>query len=119
MDFTRNGQRYDLVLDAKTNRSIFDYTRVLNPGGTYVTVGGDITSLLQIFLLSPTVSRLTKKNISIVALKPNKDLAYMCELFEAGKIKALIDGPYDLADAPRAFNSFKQGLHKGKVVFTL
>lgn len=118
-DFTRNGQRYDLILDAKTNRSIFEYTRVLKPGGTYVTVGGDITRLLQIFLLSPMVSMLTRKNISIVSLKVNKDLAYMCELFENGKVKPVIDGPYKLDEAQAAFKSFSKGLHKGKVVFTI
>ena len=30
-DFTKNGQRYDLILDAKTNRSMFDYARALSP----------------------------------------------------------------------------------------
>ncbi len=39
-DFTKNGQCYDLILDAKTNRSIFDYARSLCPNGTYVTVRG-------------------------------------------------------------------------------
>ena len=39
-DFTKNGQRYDLILDTKTNRSPFTYARSLNPDGRYVTVGG-------------------------------------------------------------------------------
>ena len=30
-DFTKNGQQYDLILDVKTNRSMFDYTRALRP----------------------------------------------------------------------------------------
>ncbi len=30
-DFTKNGQCYDLILDVKTNRSIFDYARALCP----------------------------------------------------------------------------------------
>ena len=50
-DFTNNGQHYDLILDAKTNRSIFDYARALSPEGTYVTVGGSISRLLQILLV--------------------------------------------------------------------
>src|SRR5690606_24324216 len=32
-DFTRSGQRYDLILDAKTSRSPFRHARALNPGG--------------------------------------------------------------------------------------
>ena len=41
-DFTKNGQCYDLILDVKTNRSMFDYTRALCPNGIYVTVGGSM-----------------------------------------------------------------------------
>jgi NADPH:quinone reductase-like Zn-dependent oxidoreductase len=118
-DFTASGQRYDLILDAKTNRSVFDYPRALKSGGKYVTVGGSISRLLQIFLLSPFLSMASKKSIVIVALKANKDLAYMSELFEAGKVRAVIDGPYRLEEAPKAFDLFKKGLHKGKVVFTI
>ena len=118
-DFTNNGQRYDLILDAKTNRSIFDYARALRPEGTYVTVGGSVSRLLQILLVSPLVQVTTRKKIGIVALKPNKDLTYMSELFEAGKVKPVIDGPYRLEDVPKAFTLFRQGLHKGKVVITI
>ena len=75
-DFTKSGQRYDLILDVKTNRPILDYLCVLNPKGIYVTVGGDISRLLQALLLRPWISRLYKKHIQIVALKPNKDLDY-------------------------------------------
>ena len=35
-DFTKNGNRYNLILDVKTNRSIFKYCRSLSPNGTYV-----------------------------------------------------------------------------------
>ena len=118
-DFTRSGQQYDLILDVKTNRSIFDYTRAMRPNGMYVTVGGSIIRLLQAFIVGPWISMIRKKKIGIVALKPNKDLAYMNELFESGKIKPVIDGPYRLADVPRAFRIFGEGIHKGKIVITV
>lgn len=118
-DFTKNGKRYDLILDAKTNRSIFDYTRALRPHGIYVTVGGSMIRLLQALMLGPWISMISKKKIGIVALKPNKDLAYMKELFEAGKVKPVIDGPYKLDEAPNAFRLFGEGAHKGKVVITV
>lgn len=41
-DFTRNGQRYDLILDVKTTRSILDCARALSSNGVYVTVGGSM-----------------------------------------------------------------------------
>ena len=118
-DFTKNGQRYDLILDAKTNRSIFDYLRALNPNGVYVTVGGSMIRLFQALLLGPLISKISKKNIRIVPLKQNRDLAYMNELFEAGKITSVIDGPYKLSEVPGALRYFGEGNHKGKVVITL
>jgi len=118
-DFTKNGQCYDLILDVKTNRSIFDYTRALRPNGIYVTVGGSTVRLFQALLLGPWIWMISKKNVRVVALKPNKDLAYMNELFEAGKIKPVIDGPYNLSEVPEAIRYFGEGNHKGKIVITL
>ena len=118
-DFTKNGHPYDLILDPKTNRSIFKYLRVLNPNGSYVTVGGLTARLFQALFLGPLVRMFSKKNICIVALKPNKDLVYINELFEAGKIKPVIDGPYKLSEVPEAIQRFGEGNHKGKVVITV
>jgi NADPH:quinone reductase-like Zn-dependent oxidoreductase len=118
-DFTKNGKCYDLILDVKTNRPIFGYARALSRHGIYVTVGGSIGRLFQALLLGPLISMIYKKNIRIVALKPNKDLAYMNGLFEAGKIKPVIDGPYKLEEIPEAFRFFSKGDHKGKIVITM
>ncbi|MGA2405850.1 MAG: NAD(P)-dependent alcohol dehydrogenase [Bacteroidales bacterium] len=118
-DFTKNGYCYDLILDVKTNRSISDYTRALCPNGIYVTVGGSMVRLLQVLFLRPWISMFSKKKIRFVSLKPNKDLAYMNELFEAGKLKPVIDGPYKLDEFPKAFKLFGEGVHKGKVVINV
>jgi NADPH:quinone reductase-like Zn-dependent oxidoreductase len=115
-DFTKNGQRYELILDVKTNRSIFNYARALSPNGIYVTVGGSMARLSQALFLMPWISIFSKKKIRILALKPNKDLAYMNELFEAGKLKPVIDGPYKLDEVPKAFKLFGDAVHKGKIV---
>jgi len=72
--------------------------------------------LFQALLLWPWISRISNKNIRIVGLKQNKDLAYINELFEAGKIKPVIDGPYRLDEVPQALRRFSEGAHKGKVV---
>ncbi len=118
-DFTKSGKCYDLILDVKTNRSPTAYARALNPNGTYVTVGGDTARLFQALVLGPLLSRLYNKHVRIVILKPNKDLAYMNELFEAGKLVPVIDGPYKLADVPEAFRLFGTGDHKGKIIVTM
>ena len=118
-DFTKSGRSYDLILDVKTNRSMFDYVRILNPKGMYVTVGGSMSRLLQALVLGPWISIIYKKRICIVALKPNKDLVYMNKLFEAGTVKPVIDGPYRLDEFLKAFRLFVKGDHKGKVVITM
>jgi len=118
-DFTKNGHCYDLILDVKTNRSISDYVRALCPKGIYVTVGGSMGRLLQALLLGPWISMIRKKNIRIVGLKQNKDLDYMNELFEAGKVKPVIDGLYRFDEVPKAIRHFGEGAHIGKVVITV
>jgi len=118
-DFTKNGQRYDLILDVKTNRSTFEYAHALSPNGVYVTVGGSISRLLQALLLGPLNSMINKKHIRIVSLKTNKDLIFMNKLFEAGKVKPVIDGPYKLDEFHEAFRIFDKAEHKGKVVITM
>jgi len=118
-DFTNNGHCYDLILDAKTNRPMSDYVRALCPNGIYVTVGGSNARLIQALLLGPWIKMISKKKIRIVALKKNKDLDYMNGLFEAGKVKPVIDGPYRLDEVPQTFRYFAEGAHKGKVVISV
>jgi len=118
-DFTKNRQHYDMILDVKTNRSVFNYLHALNPDGAYVTVGGSLIWLLQALILGSLISRISKKKIRIVPLKQNKDLAYMNELFEAGNIKPVIDGRFKLSEVPEALRYFGKGKHKGKVVITV
>jgi len=118
-DFTKNGKAYDLILDAKTNRSAFDYARSLNRNGVYVTVGGSIGHLLQVLILAPLIRMIQSKHLRIVALKPNKDLAFMNDLFEKGKVRTVIDGPYRLDQLGEAFRHFAKADHKGKIVITM
>ena len=118
-DFTGTGLSYDLILDVKTNRSVFKYTKALRPDGIYITVGGASSRLLQALILKPFIKSIMKKNISIVMLKQNKDLDYMNELYESGKLKPVIDGSFQLNEIPKALRIFGKGKHKGKLVATV
>ena len=117
-DFTEGQERYDLILDTKTNRSPFKYLSVLTPGGTYVTVGGLTPRLFQVLLFGPIIRWLTQKTVRLVNLQPNQDLAYVNELFAMGQLKPAIDGPYHLSEVPRLIQYFGAGQHQGKVVIT-
>jgi NADPH:quinone reductase-like Zn-dependent oxidoreductase len=118
-DFTKNGQLYDLILDTKTNRSPFEYIRCLSEEGRYVTVGGELSRILQIVLLKHWIAKFHGKSMAVVGLKPNKDLDYIHELYEAVKIKPVIDGPYELSQAPELVQYFGEGKHTGKVILSL
>lgn len=118
-DFVKNGKKYDLILDAKSSRTLFDYTRSLTSKGVYATVGGSLTRLLQYLLLMPLFSLLTKKRVRIVMLKANKDLEYMKQLYDAGKMKVIIDGPYSLEETRKAFERYARQEHIGKMVITV
>jgi NADPH:quinone reductase-like Zn-dependent oxidoreductase len=119
-DFTRSGQRYDLILDTVARRSLFDYKRALSPNGTFVMVGGSLAAILQGFLLGPLVSITGSKNMGIVMWKPNdqEDLAILAGLFEAGKLTPVIDRRYPLSELPEALRYLEAGHAKGKVVIT-
>jgi NADPH:quinone reductase-like Zn-dependent oxidoreductase len=118
-DFTKNGQCYDLILDTKSNRSPFDIARSLHTNGTYVTVGGAGLRIMQTVFLGPLFSIISKKNMRLVILKLNKDLTYLSELFNTGKIKPIIDKCYRLQETSEALTHFGAANHKGKVVITM
>ena len=118
-DFTKSRNLYDLVIDAKTTRWPFAYLRSLNKNGKYVTVGGLLSCLLQVLFFKFWIGMFTKKQLHIVALKPNRDLDYIHELYAAGKIKPVIDGPFALSEAAAAIQYFGEAKHNGKVVIII
>ncbi len=115
-DFTSNGQTYDLILDVKTTRSMFDCARALSPNGKYVTIGGDMDRLLQTLVLGPWFALTQNKKVSVLSLKLNQGLDEFKKLFDAGKVIPVIDSTYPLNELPAAMRHFGDGHHKGKVV---
>jgi NADPH:quinone reductase-like Zn-dependent oxidoreductase len=120
-DFTKSGQRYDLILDVVAYRSIFAYKRALGPTGIFVYVGGSTAAIFQALLLGPLISRAGTKKLGIVMGKPNKkeDLAYLVELFETGKVVPVIDRRYPLSEVPEALRYLEEGHALGKIVITM
>jgi NADPH:quinone reductase-like Zn-dependent oxidoreductase len=120
-DFTKSGQRYDLILDVVAYRSIFDYKRALSPKGIYVFVGGSTVAIFQALFLGPLISMTGSKKMGIVMWKPNKkeDLDFLKELFEAGKVVPVIDRRYPLSETAEAFRYLEEGHARGKVVITM
>ncbi|MDH4211357.1 MAG: NAD(P)-dependent alcohol dehydrogenase [candidate division WOR-3 bacterium] len=118
-DFTKSGQRYDWILDFAAHHSVFDYNRALSPMGIYVMVGGSTARIFQVMFLGPLISMTTTKKMGILMHKSNKDLAFMKELFAAGKVKPVIDKRYPLSEVAEALRYFGKGHARGKVVITV
>lgn len=118
-DFTKNGQQYDLILDVHGFRSMFDYKRALSPHGTYAMVGGSNPRVYQALILGLWGSITGGQKFRLVYEGPNKGLADLKELIEAGKITPTIDKTYKLSEVPEALRYFTQGRHKGKIIITM
>ncbi len=118
-DFTRNGQRYDVILDMAAFRSVFESRRSLTPNGIYLLAGGSGTATLQAAFLGPLISRTGNgRVVFLLADSRREDLTHMTELFEAGKVVPVIDGCYPLAETGEALRRVGDKQSKGKVIIT-
>jgi NADPH:quinone reductase-like Zn-dependent oxidoreductase len=121
-DFTRSGQRYDLILDCVGNHSLSACRRALNPKGRCVMVGGPggfwtfLARGVKALAMSPFVSR---KFITFMARRNQEDLTLLRELMAAGKLTPVIDRRYQLREAAEAIGYLEEGHARGKVVITL
>ena len=95
-DFTRNGQRYDLIFDAVGNRSVSDYQRALSPNGICAVAG--FTSLSRLFQFMLLGGK--KVGLMETAKGNKKDLLSIKELLDSGKVVPVIDRAYPLSEVP-------------------
>jgi NADPH:quinone reductase-like Zn-dependent oxidoreductase len=51
--------------------------------------------------------------------KPNKDLPFITELIEAGRLKPVIDRRYPLQKTAEAYRYYEEGHARGKIVITV
>jgi NADPH:quinone reductase-like Zn-dependent oxidoreductase len=115
-DFTDNGEKYDLILDTKSNRSAFKCARSLKKNGTYITVGGSMYRLVEIFLLGSLISLFTGKKLKVLIHEPNRGLDKISKLLEKGQISPVIDGPHGFNKIPELIQYLGEGRHLGKIV---
>lgn len=118
VNFTKAGERYDLILDCRSNKASLSYLKALNPTGRYVSIGGKPFNLIGLLLWGLLVPLFSSKRLKILALKSNIGLDYICDLLAQQKIRCQIDGPYPLEDAGRLLQYFGDADHKGKIVMT-
>ncbi len=119
-DFTRSGQRYDLIFAANAYHSIFDYRRALSQEGIYVMAGGGSVPMLEAILLGPLLSLIGGKKMCFVGAKVNKtDLILLKDLLEAGRVVPVVDRRYPFSALPDALRYLEEGHARGKVVIAV
>jgi len=119
-DFTQNGQRYDLILAANGYQPLAAYQRALSPQGIYVMTGGATRQLFEVMLQGAWRSKQGGQKMANILARPNqKDLLFVQELLEAGKVTPVIDRCFPLPAVADAIRYLEAGHAKGKVVITV
>ncbi len=127
-DFTRSGERFDLIVDVVGNHPWSACKRALAPEGAYVLVGhdqygasghrwfGSLGRFFKLMVISPFESHLHPFR---GAKDPGDRLVVMKELTEAGRITPVIDRTFPLSEVPEAIRYLESGQVRGKVVITV
>jgi NADPH:quinone reductase-like Zn-dependent oxidoreductase len=119
-NFTENGQQYDFILAANGYHSLSAYKRALTPKGIYVMAGGSKAQIFQAMLMGSWMSETGGRKMGGVSARRNqKDLTFLKELVEAGKLVPVIDRRYPLSEAAEALRYLGEGHARGKVVITV
>jgi NADPH:quinone reductase-like Zn-dependent oxidoreductase len=123
-DVTDGRHRYDVILDIGGNRRLSQLRRALGPRARLLIVGGETDGRwlggsdrqIRAQLLSPFVGQ---KLGTFVSSENGADLTVLSDLIEAGKVTAVIDRTYPLAEVVAAIRHLLDGQARGKLVITI
>lgn len=125
-DFTRQAQRYDLLIDIAGSRPVRTSRRVLTPAGTFVVVGGPAgrwlrpaDRMLAALATAPFVSQRVVVADSVGSAEQKPLLETLTELIESGQVNPVIDRRYSFAEIPAAVRYQETGHAPGKVVISV
>ena len=124
-DFTRCGERFDLIVDIASTHSWSETRRVLEPDAKLVLVGapkgkralGPLRQIARMYVGGRL--RGSQKALFYIAKLTNADINAMRELVEAGKVTPVVDRTYPLSDTADAFRYLGEGHARGKIVVTV
>lgn len=117
-DFTQGDRRYELIFAVNGFHPLSAYRRALTPQGRYVCAGGTLPQIIQALLLGPFMSRKNGKKLGFMGIAKinQKDLIYLKELLETGKIAPVIEKRYPLSEVPSAMRYLLEGHARGKII---
>jgi NADPH:quinone reductase-like Zn-dependent oxidoreductase len=122
-DYTKSGQRYDLIVDMVGNHSLLANRQALNPNGIFVIIGGPkgnwlspLMGPIKAMILSPFVGQ---EFVMMIAKMRKDDLDILGDLMQAGKVTPVIDRRFRLSEVPAAIRYSEEGHARGKIVINV
>ena len=119
-DFAKSDETYDIICDAVGKSSFSRCKGSLKQRGVYLSTVPTLAILFQMLWTSKIGNK--RSMITFTGLRPasekTKDLIFLKELAEAGKIKPVIDRSYRLEQTAEAHRYVDRGHKKGNVVIT-
>jgi NADPH:quinone reductase-like Zn-dependent oxidoreductase len=117
-DFTKDEQRYDVVLDAVGKSSFGRCKRLLKPGGTYLS--SELGRWAQNPVLALVTPRFGGKRVMFPIPKHDQQMVrYFKELIESGQFTPVIDRRYPLDQIVEAYRYVETGQKIGNVVISV
>jgi NADPH:quinone reductase-like Zn-dependent oxidoreductase len=122
-DFTRDGRRYDILIDLVGNRRLRDLGRAVEPGGTFVLSGGGVPGTgrvigpLGLLVRAHVWSRLTRTRlVAPLGVPDTGNLTELGALLTSGAVRPVIEATYPLEQTARAIEHLEAQHATGKVV---
>jgi NADPH:quinone reductase-like Zn-dependent oxidoreductase len=118
-DFTRGGERYDVVFDAVGLRRLAHLRRIIAPGGVYVAVSvpKSVPKIIVRMLAMVTWSLVSSRKMRPMLAKTTAaDLAILRDMLEAGDVVPVVDRTYPLTEAAAALGYQGEGHTQGKTL---
>jgi NADPH:quinone reductase-like Zn-dependent oxidoreductase len=125
-DFTRSGERYDVVLDLVGNHPLRALRRAVDPGGAVVLSGGGTSEGLTLVgpmglaIRGMVAARLRPGRVAVTGAEPStQNLDELRELIESGRVTPVIDRTYPLAETAAAIRYVEDEHARAKVVISI
>lgn len=115
-DFTKNGQKYDVIMDTIGGSPFWGSVNSLNENGAYLNVNPKIHHRL---LMGWAKGNSNKKLLAWEGEYTTKNLLRLKELVEAGTIKPIIDRRYLMEQIVEAHRYVETDQKKGNVVIAI